>query len=378
MSGEQEDHKKLYSFPYFSSFHHQEDQTNLHLSDHDQGFAFPIITDNNHTNTYSTFMYNQPQQQQNPNTLEFDHLNNPNPADLSFSNCLQLGAADYNTLSNAFDLSCSAVDQQLANFHNSDNNSNNDNSNNNKNIITSSDDFVYKGVDIAGGSENHQTQNSSGSVSSHEGGPEEDSSKGSKTTLQPKDGDQEEGTDGKSKIVGKSKKKEEKKREPRFAFMTKSEVDNLEDGYRWRKYGQKAVKNSPFPRSYYRCTSQKCGVKKRIERSSQDPSVVITTYEGQHNHHSPATVRGSAAAMLTPSLFPPPFMGGGVGGVGFPAEADLQFFPSARQQVPSSGYFSHFINPHQHQEPANDQFGLFIPGLNSNISSSFLHKRTHP
>jgi hypothetical protein len=30
--------------------------------------------------------------------------------------------------------------------------------------------------------------------------------------------------------------------------MTKSEVDHLEDGYRWRKYGQKAVKNSPFPR----------------------------------------------------------------------------------------------------------------------------------
>jgi hypothetical protein len=37
-------------------------------------------------------------------------------------------------------------------------------------------------------------------------------------------------------------------RQPRFAFMTKSEVDHLEDGYRWRKYGQKAVKNSPFPR----------------------------------------------------------------------------------------------------------------------------------
>lgn len=30
--------------------------------------------------------------------------------------------------------------------------------------------------------------------------------------------------------------------------MTKSEVDHLDDGYRWRKYGQKAVKNSPYPR----------------------------------------------------------------------------------------------------------------------------------
>lgn len=44
------------------------------------------------------------------------------------------------------------------------------------------------------------------------------------------------------------KKGEKRKREPRFAFMTKSDIDNLEDGYRWRKYGQKAVKNSPYPR----------------------------------------------------------------------------------------------------------------------------------
>jgi hypothetical protein len=51
--------------------------------------------------------------------------------------------------------------------------------------------------------------------------------------------------------IGK-KKKEKKAREPKFAFMTKSEVDHLDDGYRWRKYGQKAVKNSPHPRY---CTS---------------------------------------------------------------------------------------------------------------------------
>ena len=43
-------------------------------------------------------------------------------------------------------------------------------------------------------------------------------------------------------------KGEKKEREARVAFMTKSEVDHLEDGYRWRKYGQKAVKNSPYPR----------------------------------------------------------------------------------------------------------------------------------
>lgn len=35
---------------------------------------------------------------------------------------------------------------------------------------------------------------------------------------------------------------------PRFAFQTRSVDDILDDGYRWRKYGQKAVKNSIYPR----------------------------------------------------------------------------------------------------------------------------------
>ncbi|KAM7269786.1 hypothetical protein ACFE04_025283 [Oxalis oulophora] len=86
-------------------------------------------------------------------------------------------------------------------------------------------------------------------------------------------------------IASKVKKKAQKRiRQPRFAFMTKSEVDHLEDGYRWRKYGQKAVKNSPFP--------SKCTVKKRVERSSEDPTIVITTYEGQHCHHTVGFPRG--------------------------------------------------------------------------------------
>lgn len=49
--------------------------------------------------------------------------------------------------------------------------------------------------------------------------------------------------------VKSGKKKGEKKvRKPRYAFQTRSQVDILDDGYRWRKYGQKAVKNNKFPR----------------------------------------------------------------------------------------------------------------------------------
>ncbi|OEL38854.1 putative WRKY transcription factor 48 [Dichanthelium oligosanthes] len=88
------------------------------------------------------------------------------------------------------------------------------------------------------------------------------------------------------------KKKHREPRELRFTFRTQSQVDQLEDGYRWRKYGQKAVKNSPFPRSYYRCTSAACGVKKRVERDRDEPGVVVTTYEGKHAHPCPAPATG--------------------------------------------------------------------------------------
>ncbi|KAE8723222.1 putative WRKY transcription factor 28 [Hibiscus syriacus] len=103
--------------------------------------------------------------------------------------------------------------------------------------------------------------------------------------------DQEEDQQTTKKQLKPKNKNQKRQREPRFAFMTKSEVDHLEDGYRWRKYGQKALKNSPFPRSYYRCTGTLCNVKKRVERSSTDPSIVVTTYEGQHTHPSPLMLR---------------------------------------------------------------------------------------
>uniref|UniRef100_A0A7N0RE70 WRKY domain-containing protein n=1 Tax=Kalanchoe fedtschenkoi TaxID=63787 RepID=A0A7N0RE70_KALFE len=175
-----------------------------------------------------------------------------------------------------------------------------------------------------------QFANSSISSSSGEasGGEEDCSKKENKVAKGSHAG--EDGDGSKKQNKQNNKKGEKKQREPRFAFMTKSEVDHLEDGYRWRKYGQKAVKNSPYPRSYYRCTTQKCSVKKRVERSFQDPSVVITTYEGQHNHPIPTTLRGSynASGLMfssTSSLSPASFnlVGGGGQGAGFTNPHDV-------------------------------------------------------
>lgn len=112
-----------------------------------------------------------------------------------------------------------------------------------------------------------------------------------------------------------------------------------------------------FCRSYYRCTSQKCSVKKRVERSFQDPSIVITTYEGQHNHHCPATLRGNAAAMImsSSSSFPSP-------GFSHNHHQDLLNIP----QIPSPYYQT--LNQQQQQLP--DHYGLF-----QNMIPPFMHKQ---
>ncbi|GMI98903.1 WRKY DNA-BINDING PROTEIN 23, WRKY DNA-binding protein 23 [Hibiscus trionum] len=158
------------------------------------------------------------------------------------------------------------------------------------------------------------------------------------------DGQKQDQQKNKKQLNLKPKKTNQKRqREPRFAFMTKSEVDHLEDGYRWRKYGQKAVKNSTFPRSYYRCTSTSCNVKKRVERSFTDPSIVVTTYEGQHNHPSPL--------MSRPSHGGSPLNSGISAGAAF--------------GMPMQRAESHFYHHHHHQQ---------VPFSNgSSINAGFPH-----
>ncbi|XP_062179637.1 WRKY transcription factor WRKY24-like [Phragmites australis] len=89
-------------------------------------------------------------------------------------------------------------------------------------------------------------------------------------------------------------------REPRLVVQTLSDIDILDDGFRWRKYGQKVVKGNPNPRSYYKCTTVGCPVRKHVERASHDPRAVITTYEGKHNHDVPVG-RGAASRAQVPA-----------------------------------------------------------------------------
>ncbi|PSS02954.1 WRKY transcription factor 28 [Actinidia chinensis var. chinensis] len=260
---------------YHDLFHHGSYPTSA------TGFSFSL---NN-----ASLSLSNPQSHDDPQGFDSPYM--------SFTECLQ-GSSDYNTLAMAFGLSPPPSEP--------------------RSVVK-----VEQNPVADGSGETLVTPNFSVSSSSSEAGGDE----GKNDRQQQESGDGGES----SKKVNKSKKKGEKReREPRFAFMTQSEVDHLEDGYRWRKYGQKAVKNSPFPRSYYRCTTQKCTVKKRVERSFQDPSVVITTYEGQHNHPIPTTLRGNVGGMLPPSMFTsgvPP-----MGGTSFPQEFLGQMPPSMYKQ----------------------------------------------
>ncbi|XP_023738555.1 probable WRKY transcription factor 29 [Lactuca sativa] len=69
------------------------------------------------------------------------------------------------------------------------------------------------------------------------------------------------------------------------------------DPWAWRKYGQKPIKGSIYPRSYYRCSSSKgCMARRQVEQSCTDPSIYILTYTAEHNHPQP-TRRNSLAGI---------------------------------------------------------------------------------
>ncbi|XP_039063382.1 WRKY transcription factor 22-like [Hibiscus syriacus] len=77
------------------------------------------------------------------------------------------------------------------------------------------------------------------------------------------------------------------------------------DVWAWRKYGQKPIKGSPYPRGYYKCsTSKGCLARKQVERNRSDPSMFIVTYTAEHNHPAPAHRNSLARSIRQKPLNP--------------------------------------------------------------------------
>eukprot|EP00252_Welwitschia_mirabilis_P011739 TRINITY_DN2613_c0_g1_i1.p1 TRINITY_DN2613_c0_g1~~TRINITY_DN2613_c0_g1_i1.p1 ORF type:complete len:326 (+),score=59.62 TRINITY_DN2613_c0_g1_i1:254-1231(+) len=81
------------------------------------------------------------------------------------------------------------------------------------------------------------------------------------------------------------RRKNRVKRIIRVPAISVKMADIPPDDYSWRKYGQKPIKGSPHPRGYYKCSSVRgCPARKHVERAVDDSSMLIVTYEGEHNH----------------------------------------------------------------------------------------------
>ncbi|KAG6481160.1 protein WRKY1-like [Zingiber officinale] len=99
------------------------------------------------------------------------------------------------------------------------------------------------------------------------------------------------GDEGNGKCVKASrchcskKRKLRVRRSIKVPAISNKVADIPSDDYSWRKYGQKPIKGSPHPRGYYKCSSVRgCPARKHVERCVEDPTMLIVTYEGEHNH----------------------------------------------------------------------------------------------
>ncbi|KAF0919548.1 hypothetical protein E2562_029774 [Oryza meyeriana var. granulata] len=94
------------------------------------------------------------------------------------------------------------------------------------------------------------------------------------------------------------------------------DVGPLDDGFSWRKYGQKDILAAKYPRAYFRCThrhTQGCHASKQVQRADGDPLLFDVVYHGNHTCAQGAgravVVDGQARPRLAASAeqqLPPP------------------------------------------------------------------------
>ncbi|KAI3782255.1 hypothetical protein L2E82_12295 [Cichorium intybus] len=83
------------------------------------------------------------------------------------------------------------------------------------------------------------------------------------------------------------------KREIRRVPITGSKVTSIPaDDFSWKKYGEKRIDGSPYPRVYYKCNTGKgCPARKSVELALDDSKMLLVTYDREHiHHHGPSPI----------------------------------------------------------------------------------------
>ncbi|KAI0496949.1 hypothetical protein KFK09_023275 [Dendrobium nobile] len=127
------------------------------------------------------------------------------------------------------------------------------------------------------------------------------------------------------------------------------------DSWAWRKYGQKPIKGSPYPRGYYRCSSSKgCPARKQVERSRADPTMFIVTYSSEHNHPWPPVHKKTKPAEEPKPVEP---------SVAEPASDPEEKFSDLIGEEPSLLIHDDFRWPSNSSAPADEDDGLLYGPL---------------
>ncbi|XP_054814236.1 WRKY DNA-binding transcription factor 70-like [Prosopis cineraria] len=77
----------------------------------------------------------------------------------------------------------------------------------------------------------------------------------------------------------------------------------IDDGYAWRKYGQKMTTNARYLKNYYRCSHRQvgCSAMKQVQRIQEKPPLYRTTYIGIHSCKNHNMLPEMTLALTSPS-----------------------------------------------------------------------------